>query len=352
LVAGEDLVAQEAAAREESEQAAAEAADVSLDAVGLESAWGHDGDFTSIATAEASGAIYALRSDSIDVFDAAGAAQGEIPIDDSGRELRVTQLDDDPAIEFLLFQQWGGDLRAVDDDGGELWTYPAGQGIDDVWPTDLDGDGVNETIVGYNGAGGVHVVDSRGEQTAENGSIGNVWHVAAGRFTADEMQVVTTSAAGEVHVFSTGGEAIADFPVGLYANYIRLTPTIDGQRSRAVVSGTADAGEAIVLIDGEGAIAWTTSLPTLGEDHVDSLSIDSRGAHAIVGMRGGLVHVVDLASGKIVASVGRMGRSPSVGLLDREDAPPLAVVATGARLEAFTLTGEPAAEGEVEVESD
>ena len=51
-----------------------------------------------------------------------------------------------------------------------------------------------------------------------------------------------------------------------------------------MVTGTGDAGEAMVLVDGDAVAAWTTPLPTL-KDHVDSLAVDENGQYAAAGMR-------------------------------------------------------------------
>ena len=74
-------------------------------------------------------------------------------------------------------------LTAIDPQGGKLWTQPAG--IDDVWAADLDGDGKDEVIVGYNGGKGLHVFGGDGEQRWKDTSIANVWHVTAGDLDGD-----------------------------------------------------------------------------------------------------------------------------------------------------------------------
>jgi hypothetical protein len=285
------------------------------------------------------GKVFARRRGVIQSFDASGAKLETIDCGADGGELRLTRLDDDEQHEFLVFQAWGGDLAAIDHDGKELWTYPAGDGIDDVGVADLDGDGRDETIVGYNGSTGLHAVDPQGKMLWKNQSIGNVWYVSAGRFTAPEApQVVTTSAAGRVHVFDRGGKPGESFKVGLYANGLRTTPSSDAKPTLAVVTGSDDDGEAMILVNGEGDELWKTPLP--GSSHVVSLAVDGEGQFAAVGMGGGIVYVVDLADGKIVGSLGGQGKLPHVALLTRPENSPLVLVADSRQLAAFELKPE------------
>ena len=220
LVAGKDL------AREELEKfaAAEKAATAKLKPFGLDEAWTAEGNYSSVAIDPATQDVWALRRGGVDRLDRQGELLGKVDREADQDTLRLAQLDGDEAAEFIVFQGWGNAVAALDDDGAALWTHDGGQGVDDVWCADLDGDGRDEVIVGYNGATGLHVVDADGEQRAENTALGNVWHVCAGRFSADAMQIVTTSATGNVHVFDADAKAVKDFNVGIYAHGIRMTP--------------------------------------------------------------------------------------------------------------------------------
>ena len=90
--------------------------------------------------------------------------------------------------------------------GKPLWSYLGGGGVDDVWAADLNGDGLDEVIIGYNGGTGVHVLDHSGKLLWKNTAVANVWHVDAGNFAGDgRPAVVTTSAAGKVHLLQADG---------------------------------------------------------------------------------------------------------------------------------------------------
>ena len=54
---------------------------------------------------------------------------------------------------------------------------PAGEGIDDVWAADLDGDGIDEVIVGYNGGAACMFFAADGKRLWKRTDLANVWHV-------------------------------------------------------------------------------------------------------------------------------------------------------------------------------
>jgi hypothetical protein len=74
-----------------------------------------------------------------------------------GWTLRPATFGDDGAKAPLTFSHWLGELNAYDFSGKPLWSYPRASGIDDVWAGDLDGDGWDEGIVGYNGDTGIEI---------------------------------------------------------------------------------------------------------------------------------------------------------------------------------------------------
>src|SRR5205085_2269930 len=139
----------------------------------------------------------------------------------------------------------------------------AGQGLDDVWPADLDGDGIDEVIVGFNGGTGMHVLNASGKLLWQSTGLGNIWHVSAGDVMGDgKPRVVTTSATGRVHIFSTDGNEHRDLDAGFYADMVRVGK-LSAQDSRAtiVVAGTVNNGPAnrlaVAAFFGDGAKKWS-----------------------------------------------------------------------------------------------
>jgi hypothetical protein len=154
--------------------------------------------------------------------------------------------------------------------------------------------------------------------------------------------VITTSAVGRVHVFSAEGAKLKDLTPGFYASMVRLARLGGAQAAATIlVGGTGGSRVPLAALDYEGKRRWSIDLPVLETNFIDSAQPAPGRPWLAVGLRGGLVHVVDLDRGEIIAHTPGQGTRPEVGWLAAEGAgPPLLLVATGDALNAFRLTGE------------
>ena len=314
---------------------------------GLEQAWSMEGAWSGVVSDAKKGVIYAtgIGGKCVEV-DLTGKLLREINIpQDGGAVVRLANLSRDGGKALLTFTAWSGELKAYDLNGKQLWSYPSG--IDDVWASDLDGDGSDEVIVGYNGFTGLHVLDSKGQLLWKTTGIGNVWHVCAGNVWGEgKPQVVTTSAAGQVHVFGSDGKKRKDLDAGCYANMVRVGKLSEKDKAATILvvgpalDGGANAKTVILTaLSGDGAKKWSQELPAGTPPHVDSADMAPGKPWLAVGMRGGKVHVVDLEKGEIIASVSDQGMAPEVGWATSKDSgAPLLLVATGgSKLNAFRV---------------
>jgi thiol-disulfide isomerase/thioredoxin len=310
---------------------------------GVTQAWSVSGTYTGIATDAKGQAVYAVQ----------GGVQCDL-LDSEGKTIRTFRLPEKVfrtirlarqsggSVGVFAFAPWGNSVLACKSDGTKLWDETGGQGIDDVCAADLDGDGVDEAIVGYNGGTGLHVFAADGKRLWSRTDMGNVWHVSAGDLDADgKPEVVTTSAQGKVHVFAPGdGKPLRTLDASLYANMIRIAPgrSIPSSKGDIVlVIGSGSSGLAMVALSGDGKIQWTVKLPS-GAQHCDSLAVSPDGTWAAVGLRGGQVCVVDIGHGRIVAQVSGQGTIPEVAWAARAEPPsPLLLVATGMGINAYRV---------------
>lgn len=330
LLEGKDLAAEAVAEREAMRAAAPKP-------FGLAPAWEKQNGAQGLAVDQRQKTIYALTSGRMEAFNAKGEAGASVVIDGQFQRLRLAELDGQAGAEFVAFNPWGRDVVAISSDGTDLWTESGGQGIDDVWARDLDGDGQDEVIVGYNGGTGLHVFGHDGVRRWKYDKIGNVWHVAAADVTGDSnIEVVTTSAAGRVHVFSNAGEEVQNLDAGVYANMVRIATTaMDASKPLILVIGGGLTDASMVALSGDGQEQWKVDFPA-GSRHADSLMPSPDGRWAAAGMRGGTVYVVDLEHGTIVAQAVEQGAAPQVDWLGGgDDGEPLLLVATGQSLNAF-----------------
>lgn len=334
LLAGEDLVA----AAEEKATAREEKLKADVKEFGTAELWKLDGTYSAVATSEGSGEILALSRSKLVRLSADGEVLSKVELEQAGQLLRLGNLTGDSEPEYVTMDAWGKGVYACDDQGKLLWEYVKGQGVDDVACHDLTGDGLDEVIIGYNGGTGLHVLDNQGKLLWKTTEIGNVWHVDAGNYLeSDTPQVVTTSASGMVHVYTAEGDSAANYNVSLYGSMLRFVRLGGDSAGHVLVGGSADEGEALVLVDSKGEEIWSLDLPTLGTDHIDSMVVDSATGLAAVGMRGGLVHIVDVPAGKISATVAKPGATTDVALLSNGESTPTLLVASGNALTAYKL---------------
>lgn len=326
LLAGKDLAAEARRARE--------MADADLPTEALAQAWTKPGRYSSVAAAVDGKSIVAVKGQSAEFLSAAGETRRSINLAAPGGRLRCARLSGKTPGELLVFDLWAHDLTALDNEGGKLWSVPKGQGIDDVWAADLDGDEKDEVVVGHNGGTGLHVFNSDGQPRWKFTSIGNVWHVTAGDLDGDgAREVVSTSAAGKVHVFDAAGKELNTLDPGIYANMVRVARLPGEPADSLLVAGGGPAGVQMAAMSGEGVALWHADLPN-GVKHCESMACAPGTTWAAVGCHGGLVCVIDIRTGEMIAAASHQGMTPDVAWIAADDGP-LLLAATGSALTAW-----------------
>lgn len=210
-------------------------------------------------------------------------------------------------VRLLGYSNWGKEVVVLDDQGGKLWTYPSGSGVNGAHWGDLDGDGTDEMVVGMNGGGGLHAVSADGKQLWLVGSLGNVWNQAIVPAVADQpARVFATEAGGSVRVFDAHGRALRTLrPLGEYFSQMSA--------ARVDAAGTVQVvvqREVTVALDETGKTAWQTpaikdhgswrkasfaSGDLNGDGTREWVFLDAAGNLAVVTPEGGKVATVTLA---------------------------------------------------------
>ncbi len=287
---------------------------------GLEPVWSASGDYVNVATDPKGRSIYAIqRRDRCDVLDLAGKPTRTFALEVAEQGMTVRPARQPGGADgFFAFRVWGHALAALKADGKKMWDQAGGDGVDDVWAADLDGDGADEMIVGYNGGTGLHVFSPEGKRVWKRTDFGNVWNVTAGDIDGDgKLEVINTSAQGKVHVSAAkDGAPVATLDSGIYATKVRVAHGRAKAPAKGdlilVVGSTLDQKrDAIAALGGDGKVLWTTKLPSESASG-NVLAVSPDGTRAAVSFQHGLVCVVDLANGKILGQVTGQGFTPTV----------------------------------------
>jgi hypothetical protein len=317
----------------------------------LEQAWSVDGVRGGVVGDLKTGLIYtATTSAEIVERDLTGAIRRRIalppgPAMASVATLRLARVAGDKRPTLLAFGIWSQAVRAFDLDGRQLWSYPNAAepgpiGIDDVNVVDLDGDGTDEVIIGFNGSTGVRVIDSKGQLVWQSTSIGNVWNVSGGDVLGDgRAQVITTSAQGLVHVFSSNGSERKDIHPAFYANMVRVGKTAEAAGA-ATIFAMGDVGgfTTIAALSGNGSARWSLQLPSSVQASVRGAWLARMKPWLAVGVRDGAVHVIDVERGTRIGSIEGQNPMLEVGWAENDgNGSPLLLVSGGGTLTAYRI---------------
>lgn len=144
------------------------------------------------------------------LFNGQGLPSRFISFDKKQDHVNFIKINSLNAYGFMNRGSWCCDARVMDDSGHLLWSYGRGvNGIDDMVSGDLDGDGNPEYAVGFNGGGGIQLLNSQGKKLWEF-SDGNVWHVEIADIDGSgHKKIVHSNAGGEITVRDIQGKIIS-----------------------------------------------------------------------------------------------------------------------------------------------
>ncbi len=189
----------------------------------------------------------------IHVLDAGGTEKAVLAIPDPVTHLECTPRGGEQ-LRLLGYETWGREVSVFDGRGVKLWSYRTPDGVDVAHWGDLDGDGVEELIVGLNGPAGLHVVSRDGSVLWRAADIANVWSQSVLPATARSKGFVfATDGGGAIHVYAADGALARTFqPLGRY--YSELSSAeLDAQGNVQIL---ANGHGRVVAVDPEGVVAW------------------------------------------------------------------------------------------------
>jgi outer membrane protein assembly factor BamB len=145
-----------------------------------------------------------------------------------------------------------------DHKGKQLWQSAKRSGVDDCAPGDVNGDGKLEFAVGYNGGGGVCLLDAQGKELWHKMD-GNVWHVEILDINQDgRPEIVHSNAGGELTVRNAAGDIYYRAQTAGYFSHFSTGPwptTAGPTRAIELDTGT------VLVINADGSTAAKLSAP-------------------------------------------------------------------------------------------
>jgi hypothetical protein len=179
-------------------------------------------------------------------FDSAGTELGSVQLKGDFPPkgtcpIFAAYLDADDAAEVLVKPGvWADSIWAFRADGTLLWQYASGNAVNDLCAADLDGDGLDEVVAGYNGGGGVEAVSREGKPVWADRSVTNVWDVDAGDLSGSGLpEIICPGKATNVHVIDAQGAALAPVEAGQDSRVLCIVPATAGTPAALVVGGYA-----------------------------------------------------------------------------------------------------------------
>jgi outer membrane protein assembly factor BamB len=151
-----------------------------------------------------------------------------------------------------------------------------------------------------------------------------------------DVEVVTTSATGKVHVFDATGKSIATLDPGIYATMVRLFRVRGEKADSLLVIGGGPKDAKMVAINAKGQRLWQSDLPP-DIKTCASLAVAPKSSWAAAGSMGSDVWVVDTVTGKIIGRHRSQG-SPDVAWCAGDNEDPLLLVASTSGLTAWRVT--------------
>jgi len=144
------------------------------------------------------------------LFTDTGLPANFVPFEKRQNDVNFIKLSSQGVYGFMNRGAWCSDARVMDETGKEIWSYAAGDnGIDDMAAGDIDGDGLPEYAVGFNGGGGIHLLNNQGKKLWEFRD-GNVWHVEiADVDDSGQKRIVHSNAGGKITVRDKSGKIIS-----------------------------------------------------------------------------------------------------------------------------------------------
>jgi hypothetical protein len=170
--------------------------------------------------------IAVVASHGVDFIDSEGQVKKQVRFAmEQYSPVEVARLDLTGTYGFLTRDEsWSAPATLFNNQGQVSWQSTGHwPGVDDSASGSLSGDGKLSVVVGFNGSGGISLLDSQGSQIWTKKEA-NVWHVEMLDTAGDGRErIVHSNAGGQLLVRDANGDVVARYFPGYYVSHFALT---------------------------------------------------------------------------------------------------------------------------------
>jgi hypothetical protein len=170
--------------------------------------------------------IAAVGNQGVDFVDWAGHVKKQVRFSIEQRcSVVVARIDPSGEYGYLTREEsWAVPATLFDKEGHVAWRSSAAlPGVDDSAPGNMHGDGRLSVVIGYNGDGGVALLDAQGK-TLWKKEEGNVWHVEMLDTNEDgREEIIHSNAKGQLLVRNGDGNVVGQYLPSFYVSHFTLT---------------------------------------------------------------------------------------------------------------------------------
>lgn len=150
-------------------------------------------------------------------FDSAREIRKSTKLPCMGNDVDLIAFGPEKETNFISRGNWTDSPALIGLDGAVIWTLDsADEGVDDMCAGDVDGDGVTDFAVGFNGSGGIRLYDENAKQRWSR-SDGNVWHVEIVDSDGQgAMGIVHSNADGQLTLRDAQGSILSQTTTATY----------------------------------------------------------------------------------------------------------------------------------------
>lgn len=193
--------------------------------------------------------------------DSYGLVKHFIPFNMPLNNVNFVDVDRRGVYEYFNRGNWAINPGLVNMDGTLRWRHAVATASNDMAAGDVDGDGGVEFAIGYNGAGGISLLDKNGVERWTKPGV-NIWHVEIVDTNGDgKGEIVHSNSSGEIVIRNGDGIVLSKTKPKVYFSHFSLCRWPDRNGHEYLVTSRDGV---IYLLDFNGTVVARFDAPKLG----------------------------------------------------------------------------------------